>query len=592
MVKSSSGDNNIRSGLRDESAMSSNNIVTFESEASPLSSVNKQQIDEVEREEEMILSEEMEGSLGNTIEPQDVRNLEDGTEDWNTADASRNDWDNREVAEGLLLSGGVVHPVAPPTMDIMETTSSVAATGPPSFSSHRSILSNYSGSSDEDRLVDDDDENELAGLGVPSNCQTTGGTSSSTSLFSSRAQRIQAQLLHQRRLQNTARATRNHQVVMGKDELQSWMEAMTTRLEKAVQEVLTQQRKDFDRVTSLLQADSLKHTNIESRLHAQLMLQSESMVAMELKLMRLETKIQQKEQSRSRLRFSVIDEEEGIPLDNVPARTTHVLSSGASLVSAVTATSGLEDGGEDEEAADETGSVGDEQSSSTAPNQVARHHQPIDSILHNPIPIIQSNPSTISEASTRAIRALPTDDASSLATSFTNSTLPSTVVTASNPNAATTSVRRRPSEIDESACSTARSRSQSPLTVPSMATASIVPSVASSIVTTGAVASARDFRSRRQVGPSLPANLSDQSIQSRPLTNRVVSFVSDEPSSLFPPTVSNEVLDSTSMTDTLTLPDEIDNLSDIVDAFAASSNRWREEYEARLDSIQKRFSRD
>jgi len=575
MVKTSN--DSMRSGLRDESAMSTNNNVTFEGENEI--SVNKQRLgwSEVEGETGDDILLDVDG-IDNTMEPQDVPNsvLEDGEDQhWTVNGAinsdSRNQWDNRL-------------PSAPPTMDIMETTSSVAATGPPSFSSHRSILSNYSGSSDDDlHDVGDGSENELPGSGVSSNCQSL-GNSNNSSLFSSRAQRIQAQLLHQRRLQNTAaRATRSHQVVMGKDELQSWMEAMTSRLEKAVQEVLTQQRKDFDRVTSLLQSESQKHTNIEARLHAQLMLQSESMVAMELKLMRLETKIQQKEQSRSRLRFSVIDEEVGVPFDNVPARTTHVLSSGASLVSAVTATSGLEDGGEDEDEA-ANGSEVDEQSSSTTPNPVSSNRQTIDSILHNPIPIIQSQVSTVSDVSTRAIRAQPADDASSLATSFTNSTLPSTVVTASNPNAATTSTRRRSSEIDEFAAnSMARSRSQSPLTVPSMTTASVVPSVASSVLTTAAVASAREFRSRRHVGSTIPSGPSDQSTNSRPLSNRVVSFV--------PPTLSNEV-DSASMADTLTLPDEIDNVSDIVDAFAASSNRWREEYETRLDSIQKRFSRE
>ena len=39
----------------------------------------------------------------------------------------------------------------------------------------------------------------------------------------------------------------------------------------------------------------------------------------------------------------------------------------------------------------------------------------------------------------------------------------------------------------------------------------------------------------------------------------------------------------------LTLPDELDTFSDIADAFSASSRQWREEYEARLDAIQKRM---
>merc|ERR1711862_1094268 len=99
----------------------------------------------------------------------------------------------------------------------------------------------------------------------------------------------------------------------------------------------------------------------------------------------------------------------------VPSRTTHVLSSGASFVSAVTATSGLEDGvlglGEEEEEvveedADdaEPGSAAHslevvrnqetdgEHSNSTAPRNVllGNHHRPnpavSESILLNPIP--------------------------------------------------------------------------------------------------------------------------------------------------------------------------------------------------------------
>ena len=64
---------------------------------------------------------------------------------------------NGDVAGGLLLDG-----VAPstPAMDIIiETTSSVAATGLESVSSHRYILSNYSGSSSDNELDEEVCEN-------------------------------------------------------------------------------------------------------------------------------------------------------------------------------------------------------------------------------------------------------------------------------------------------------------------------------------------------------------------------------------------------------------------------------------------------
>ena len=44
--------------------------------------------------------------------------------------------------------------------------------------------------------------------------------------------------------------------------------------------------------------------------------------------------------------------------------------------------------------------------------------------------------------------------------------------------------------------------------------------------------------------------------------------------------------------DSITMPemaDELDNFSDIADAFSNSARVWREEYEARLDAIHKRF---
>ena len=42
--------------------------------------------------------------------------------------------------------------------------------------------------------------------------------------------------------------------------------------------------------------------------------------------------------------------------------------------------------------------------------------------------------------------------------------------------------------------------------------------------------------------------------------------------------------------DSVTVPDELDNLSDVAEAFARSANQWREEYESRLDAIQKKYS--
>lgn len=138
---------------------------------------------------------------------------------------------------------------------------------------------------------------------------------------------------------------------------------------------------------------------------------------------------------------------------------------------------------------------------------------------------------------------------------------------------------------------TPRSRSQSPLTVQSNVTPSIGPlSIASasveprSIISTAAIAPARSFRARRDAA----ARMLEGSMGSvgsgtgRPLANRVVSFTSSEVFSV-PPEI-NEAGDS------ITVPEELDNLSDVADAFADRARLWRDEYEARLDAIQKRWS--
>jgi hypothetical protein len=66
------------------------------------------------------------------------------------------------------------------------------------------------------------------------------------------------------------------------------------------------------------------------------------------------------------------------------------------------------------------------------------------------------------------------------------------------------------------------------------------------------------------------------------MANRVVTFTADV---LEPQYVGDGGGDS------ITMPDELDNdLSEVVlDSFANSSKLWREEYEARLDALQKKW---
>ena len=66
----------------------------------------------------------------------------------------------------------------------------------------------------------------------------------------------------------------------------------------------------------------------------------------------------------------------------------------------------------------------------------------------------------------------------------------------------------------------------------------------------------------------------------RPLANRLVQFTTAPAS------------EPTDGADEVTVPEELDNVSDVAETFARSANQWREEYEARLDAIQKRYGND
>ena len=111
------------------------------------------------------------------------------------------------------------------------------------------------------------------------------------------------------------------------------------------------------------------------------------------------------------------------------------------------------------------------------------------------------------------------------------------------------------------------------------------PSLGTSILSTAAVAPSRSFGSRRANAAAALANAQEGN---RSMANRVVSFtasgLTDSQSGVgLPPQMENEGGDS------ITMPDELDNVSDIADAFSNSARVWREEYEARLDAIHKRL---
>lgn len=499
-----------------------------------------------------------------------------------------------------------------------------------------------------------------------------------------------------------------------------------TQIMSQMEEIRSSHHRDTENLIHLLKNESNRRSAVENRLHAQMLLQAETIVAMEIKLLRLEAKLEEKEAEKRRrmvtdisrrrgdeldgpsrrnyadfrgISNETIDEEDtdrdsaafhvpgegtmreiqvttrnhesvnnetqhrSLPISGISREENHhhmaghgpnptnmaVISSGVSLASGVTSTSFLEevqgaedqvgrltgvkvvtrddrsarsdDGDvEDNEAADNeedddddvAESYNDDGSAST-PTQGHRSFfadiQPVtnlESILLNPIQELSASDPGLS---TRAVRG-DYDGASSLATSATNTTAPSTIVTTTTRGNNSVGMRiETPANMDEQGqeveLSTSpthvelqnmlglsgsmenicedqdrhpRSRSQSPLTVQSEGVASIAQqslasaSVGTSVWSTAAVAPTRPIRHRRDL---------QRGEGRQQWANRVVQFTSDQVFSV-PPEISEGG-------DSITMPDELDNF-DVAEDFSNRARAWRMEYEARLDAIQKRFN--
>jgi len=452
------------------------------------------------------------------------------------------------------------------------------------------------------------------------------------------------------------------------------------------------------KVLQIVQQEQTKRTALEARLHSQLLLQSESMVAMELKLLRIEAKVAHRDSrfqrrqpnignittttaitdrlppiaatpstpNRSDEEVDSFEELELTPRGGSasglfvthgsgmvhrgggvgPANIAVVTRSGASVASAVTATS-FQEGefshamNEDERSDDgdieDEGDDNDDGSAST-PTQGSRRISNLESILLNPIQAAETNNQGIS---TRAVRG-DADDTSTLPTSVTNSTMASTVVTSTTRGGESVRITRIPSRASEEdvLCEGAvvaeetgilregnmrsnseefdmsvtgegdrhnqpseprapRSRSQSPLTVQSYATGAQSVASASlgpSIISTAAVAPPRSFGTRRANAAAAIANAEVMMVAgSRSMANRVVSFTTNDLNALQATSNQQSIMEvplpqeNDGGGDSITMPDELDNFSDVADAFSNSARAWREEYEARLDAIHKRL---
>jgi hypothetical protein len=371
----------------------------------------------------------------------------------------------------------------------------------------------------------------------------------------------------------------------------------------------------------VMQHESAKRIALEQRLHSQLLLQNETMVAMELKLLRLESKVERREAAQRQQQQRV-----GNVRSNAPAIQTieevsrqlelrvppqhgmepanmAVFSSGASLASGVTVGSFVGDGDESERQSRADEDAESQQSSkyftyshsskdilkcrlvtnlylcfapfshlfflpaitlgSRAHNLIAGDN--LESILFNPM-LGETNSATAH--SIHATRG-DTDENSSLGTAVTNSTMTCTVGTATTRGdysirdrflSLDPENRRATSALTEDSYNTSsdapRSRSNSPLTIQSYTVNSETRSVGSGASQSTAIMSSV------AVAPARTADI---------LQNQ--------------PNIVNEHCDS------ITMPDaELDNLSEVAVTLASSARGWRDEYEARLDAIQKRMT--
>lgn len=419
-------------------------------------------------------------------------------------------------------------------------------------------------------------------------------------------------------------------------------------------------RLDSERILQAVQQEQQKRTALEARLHSQLLLQSESMVAMELKLLRLEAKINQRD-SRRRQRslerrqpgmganapidrlppiaatssapngsdeeeIDSFEEQENIPRANRQAPGSTSLSqsgmlrgggpiavvtrSGASVASAVTATSFQDQEDFAHAHDDRSDGIDEDDGSASTPTQGSRNPVTAQRVVSN-IPSILLNPlhsGSNDPQSTRAVRG-ESDGLSTLQTNAstrTAATMDSTVITSTtrgesvgitriNSRAFDEGLLTEEAERESVARSTLRSSSidlsadgignedeeisqaTETLGTTSVASASLDPGP--SILSTAAVAPSRSFASRR-------ANAAYSNANAGP-ANRVVSFTTHVTASQLP---HGQEIDGGA--DSITMPDEldVDNLSDVAEQVAQSSRVWRNEYEARLRALERNFN--
>mmetsp|Transcript_22942 Transcript_22942/g.35319 ORF Transcript_22942/g.35319 Transcript_22942/m.35319 type:complete len:587 (-) Transcript_22942:192-1952(-) len=335
-----------------------------------------------------------------------------------------------------------------------------------------------------------------------------------------------------------------------KEQLDRMEQAIWT-MEKNLGEWRDHFDKSLGKVISVMQQETARRTALENRLHAQLVLQSENMVAMELKLLRLEAKA-------TTVTTNASSSSNAIHNNNIHHHHHHQHSSTASL---------------------STGGVTTEEHQDVA----VLHLDRVSSSIDRDRDVVDQDNDDDEGTSTRATRGPPgsiIDDGetSTLATSVaTGTTVPSTTCSTTRGQGQNSSSNNHlDSILGLSSSPSPRSRSHSPLT----------------------------GNTRRPIGTATNTNTE---LSSRVVSFNVNNFMSSGASQ------SNLSYDGT-QEDSLTLNSasatnldadadaDADDMNTIttgnsadfggtstIEAFQASSRLWREEYEGRLDAIQKRF---
>ena len=412
-------------------------------------------------------------------------------------------------------------------------------------------------------------------------------------------------------------------------------------------------RRDSDRVLQIVQQEQAKRTALESRLHSQLLLQSESMVAMELKLLRLEAKVGLRDTRPQRRQTGIyadrlppiaatpstpnqsdeevdsFDELELTPRgtnrhvlgsgmfthggimqrsggpENIAVVTRYSGFSGASVASAVTANTFPE--GDDTNAND--GDIEDEVSDAPLTQNSRTRISNLESILLNPVRPLVSFDQGIS---TRAVRG-EIDGNSTLQTSVTSATMASTVVTSTtrgNESIGITQIISRASEEDtipegivEQASMLLNSDDLSAEVVdqsdrqPRSRSQSplTVQSAATGFLSVASASLGPSILTTSAVAPSRSfgtrrANAAAAIANAEVGRSMANRVVSFTTNDMFVGAPSPQPMqENDGGGDSITMPDELDTFSDIADAFSNSARVWREEYEARLDAIHKRL---